>query len=101
MTVLRWARDDDVAHHQAAFPQEPGNAEGVSLIIESSGIHDAIVTEVSPGGGNRRASKHVVEDLTRWARHLIDRVGSGLFIDHHAQHKFFVIDVTHAFEFFN
>ena len=33
-----------IDHHQAALPEHPGNGEVQTLVLDLSGIHDAVVT---------------------------------------------------------
>ena len=58
-----------VVHHQAAVPQHPGDTERQRLAIHASGIHDAIVAEVSPRGCDWPVAERIVVSH-RWEAFL-------------------------------
>ena len=61
-----------IQHDEAAVPEHAGDGKSQIAILDLSGIHDAVVTKVSPRRGHRSASKRVVQDFPLRASQHVD-----------------------------
>ena len=83
-----------IEHDETATPEFSGNDEGKGAIFDLTGIHDAIVAEMSPGGRDGLATKAVIDDFAPGTRERVHRVGTGLPTHDHAEHEFVIEDVA-------
>ena len=65
-----------IAHDEAALPEFSRNLEDEAFLVffDLGGIHDAVETEMSPGGGNGLATEFVVDDLAARTIEHVDGV---------------------------
>ena len=57
----------NVPHDHTFFPQLARNCKRKFLFADGTVIHDAVKTQLSPGGHDCLASQTIVEDLASWA----------------------------------
>ena len=75
-----------VNHDKATHPELSRHAECQLLTPNLADVHDAVVTEVSPGCRDCSAAKGVIDDLAGRAGKLVDRIGPRLSVDPHTDH---------------
>ena len=68
-------RADRRRHHQAAVPELAGDAEGQPAVVHVTVVHDAVMAEMSPGGGDRASAERIVDDLAAGPGEHVDRIG--------------------------
>ena len=66
----------DVVHDQTSIPEHAGDAQCDRSLIRISGIHDAVVAQVSPSSSDRSFIDYVVNDFSTRARQHVDRIRS-------------------------
>lgn len=77
-----------VPHHQAPHPEFAGDLKGERLICNFADVHDAVVTQVSPGGGDRRSAQDIVDDFALGTGELIDGIRPRFTVHFHTDDEF-------------
>ena len=65
-----------VVHDETAIPKLARDTKGQALAGNISGIHDAVMAQMSPSRGDRVTGQLVVYDFTPWPSQHIDRIGT-------------------------
>lgn len=71
----------NVVHDETAIPQHSRNTERNDALIGISGIHDAVVAQMSPSGSDGALIDNVVNDFPAGSGKHVDRIGPCFITD--------------------
>ena len=67
------------------------------LTVDGSGIHDAVMAQVSPGGGDGYTAERIIEHLSFRTGQHVEGIGPRLPVEGHAENQIFRIDFVFGF----